>query len=356
MAAGKRSGTDHLSHLERLSETPERYHIFQALRVIEAAHPDSPRLGESRRPREDAVRLGQEAELAFPTSSIASFKPPAGSRPGRLINRFFGLFGPHGPLPLHMTEYVRDRARNHRDSTLLGFADMLTHRMMGLFYKSWRVGQPAVNFDRKDDQLRRQVASLAGYMGKSLEDRDALPDLARMFNIGHYAQAARHPEGLVSILSGYFNAPVEIEEFVGSWLVLEPDDRWQLGTSGVLGQSASIGTQVWTRGDKFRIRIGPLSRAEYDRLLPGSPSLDRLRAAVRAYVGDALDWELNLILAGDEVPRASLGATSRLGHTSWTETRRDADEDRPDVADLYLHSSAMTEQNRPAPEMETLGS
>ena len=70
MATGKGSGTDDLTHLERLAQAPEEHHVFQALRLIEAAHPDRPRLGESRRPREDPVRLGQEAELAFPTSTM----------------------------------------------------------------------------------------------------------------------------------------------------------------------------------------------------------------------------------------------------------------------------------------------
>ncbi len=121
MATGKRPGPDDLSHLGRLAREPERHHVFQALRIIEAAYPDNPRLGESRRPREDKVRLGQEAELAFPPSTIASFTPPEGKKPARLINRFFGLFGPQGPLPLQMTEYVRDRYRNHRDRTIVAF-------------------------------------------------------------------------------------------------------------------------------------------------------------------------------------------------------------------------------------------
>ncbi len=75
MATGKGSRPDDMSLFERLAKDPEKHHIFQALRVIEAHYSDAPRLGESRRPREDKVRLGQEAELAFPPSSIADFQP-----------------------------------------------------------------------------------------------------------------------------------------------------------------------------------------------------------------------------------------------------------------------------------------
>ncbi|MBK0327133.1 type VI secretion system baseplate subunit TssG [Rhodobacteraceae bacterium F11138] len=337
MATRGRSGPDDLSHFERLQKEPEKHHVFQALRIIEAANPEAARLGESRRPREDQVRLGQEAELAFPTSTIAQFKQGVGGRPARLINRFFGLFGPNGPLPLHMTEYVRDRTRNHRDTTFVAFADMLTHRMMSLLYRAWSTGQPAPSFDRDDDPMARKVAALAGFHGKHLRDRDAMPDLAKLHFAGHLSQSARNPEGLVSILSAFFSVPVRLQQFVGSWLDLEPDDQWQLGGLSGLGQSTSIGQRVWTRGAKFRLRIGPLSLADYERLLPGGDSLARLQAVVRNYADVTLDWDINLVLAGSEIPSASLGGTTRLGHTSWIRTRTGDDELRPDAEDLFLY-------------------
>jgi len=342
MATGKRSRPDDLSHFERLVEEPEKHHFFQALRVIEAHYSDAPRLGESRRPREDKVRLGQEAELAFPPSSIADFKPASGGNPARLTNRFFGLFGPQGPLPLHMTEYARDRRRNHRDPTFVAFADMLTHRMMGLLYRAWTAGQPAPSFDRNDDPMARKVAALAGFRANNLQDRDAMPDLAKLHFVGHLSQGSKNAEGLVAILSGFFGVPVQLRQFVGSWLELEPDDRWQLGSRAGLGQSTSVGQKVWSRAAKFRLQIGPVSLAEYERLLPGGASLGRLRSVVRNYVGDTLDWDVNLILTGDEVPRANLGGTTKLGHTSWIGSRQDMDEVRPDAEDLYLYPGAIT--------------
>ena len=57
---------DEDSLFDTLVDAPQEHHLFQALRVLEAHFSDRPRLGESRRPRQDALRLGQEAELAFP--------------------------------------------------------------------------------------------------------------------------------------------------------------------------------------------------------------------------------------------------------------------------------------------------
>lgn len=333
MAPRNRPGPDPVTHLERLREAPEKHHIFHAFRVLESAYPDAPRIGNSQRPRNEKLRFGQEAELSFPPSTVSEFQPPDGSGPGRLRNRFFGLFGPHGPLPLHLTEYARDRVRHHRDRTLVAFADMLTHRLMSLLYRAWRSGQPAPSFDRGDnDAFERKIAAIAGYHNDAMRGADALPDLARRHFAGLLAQGPKNAEGLVSIVSAFFSAPVRIQQFVGCWLDLEPDDRWQLGAPARLGQSTSIGERVWSRSSKFRLRIGPLSMDEYQRLLPGGSSLDRLRAIVRSYVGDTLDWDVNLVLKAGESPEPILGETIRLGQTSWIgNSSRDSDAD-----DLYV--------------------
>ncbi len=344
METGKRPGKDHLSLFEALIEEPEKHHVFQALRVIEAHYSDSPRLGESLRARQDPVRLGQLPELAFPPSTLSDFQPGKAGEPDKLTNRFFGFFGPHGPMPLHLTEYARDRMRNQRDQTLVAFADMLTHRFMSLLYRAWSAGQPAPNFDRGNDPLARKVASLAGYNAAALQNRDEMPDLMRLSFAGHLGQGPKNADGLVSMLATFFNVPVEIEQFVGCWLQLEPDDQWELGRPAALGGSTSIGDRVWSRAAKFRIRIGPLNLEDYQRLLPGSPSLARLQAIVRSYAGDALDWDVNLILAGDAVPRASLGKTVRLGHVGWIGTRPDPDDVRPDAEDLFLYPQLGTQE------------
>lgn len=41
----------------------------------------------------------------------------------------FGLFGPNGPLPVHMTEYARERIYHHQDTSLSAFADLFHHRL-----------------------------------------------------------------------------------------------------------------------------------------------------------------------------------------------------------------------------------
>ena len=340
MAAPNGKRPDHLTHFQRLIDDPQSHHIFLALRILEAENSDKPRLGQSRRPREDRVRLGQEARMAFPPTTIRAFTPP-GAKPGSLINRFFGFFGPHGPLPIHMTEHARERQINERDGTFVAFANMLTHRMMSLMYRAWVTGHPAVDFDRGlDTQFEGHIAALAGHHGTHLRNRDAMPDMAKRHYAGLIGAGTKNREGLIALLSGFFDAPVRMQEFIGCWLELEPDDRWELGKGGGLGQTTSIGTRVWSRSAKFRVIIGPVSLEEYERLLPGQASMDKLTAAVRNYAGDALDYDVNVVLKGDEVPAATLGGQTRLGQTSWVGTQAA----QVDAADLYLEPQHYTKK------------
>ena len=61
--------------------------------------------------------------------------------------------------------------------------------------------------------------------------------------------------------------------------------------------------------------------SDYERLLPGQTSMQRLVAIVHNFVGNELAWSVNLLLRHDEVPKTRLGRTGRLGWTSWIGTR-----------------------------------
>jgi len=136
-----------------------------------------------------------------------------------------------------------------------------------------------------------------------------MPDLAKLRYAGRLAHGTRNEEGLLALISGFFGAPATMESFVGTWLELDPKDTWELGNPhkpAKLGQSCSIGSKVWTRQAKFRFRVGPVGLAEYKRLLPGGDSLKRLKALVSNYMGEALMWDMNLVLKAGEAEPAVL--------------------------------------------------
>ena len=316
--------------LARLEAEPWRFHPYFAMRLLEAAHSDKPRLGQSARLRDDPVRFGQEPTVAFAPAALASFRRD-GSVP-RLDQYMFGLFGPNGPLPLHLTEFARERERNAHDATFRRFADIFHHRLFQLFYRAWADANPVTHADRAgDDRWRLYVGSLMGLGLEGLRDRDALPDEARLHWAGLFAMPTRPAEGLERVLAGFFSEPVHVEPLHGHWIHLPKDMLSRLGgPESRLGASATLGERVWDCAGKFRIVLGPVGFAKFQNLLPGRASLARLLALVRAWNGgDTMWWDLQVILKQAEVPGTKLNAGSGLGWTSWLlpgKARHDAHE------------------------------
>lgn len=324
------TSADSLRILRELEESPYRYDFFMTLRLLESLHPDKPRFGEAARPIDEPVRLGQEPSMAFAPSALSGFKPGDKDHPHRLTNVFFGLFGPNGPMPLHLTEYARDRDRNENDPTLRRFADIFHHRLSLLLYRAWANAQPTASLDRTTERrVDSYIGSVFGIAAPEFRKRDSVPDNAKLHMAGRYALQTRPAEGLLAILEVFFHLPFQIIEYVGEWLRLESKDWLRLGAVsgvGVLGKSAVIGRAVWNCQHKFRIVCGPLKFNEFQRLLPGQNSLQRLRDTVRGYIGFGVDWDLNLVLSGSDVPRLSLGKTGTLGYTTWLGERQATDD------------------------------
>jgi type VI secretion system protein ImpH len=330
--------TDALAFFSALAEEPYSFDFYDTLRHIECLYPDQPRWGEALRPVDEPIRLGQEPELGFAPSPLASFTvPTTGGRP-RLQVRLFGLLGPNGPLPLHFTEYARERLRNASDPTLSRFLDVFNHRFLALFYRAWAQAQPHVNHDRPNqDRVAGYVAALLGFMPPTSRQRDAIPDVARLFHAGALVRHVRNAEGLGGIVHEFFKVRVRVQQFVGHWMALGPGERTLLNRDGaVLGSGAVLGARVWDRQHKFRLHLGPLTLPEYESFLPGGANLRRLVDWVAFYLSFELDWDVRLMLLRDEVPQLRLDGRRQLGWTSWLGRRR-----APGAAtDLCLHPAA----------------
>jgi type VI secretion system protein ImpH len=343
MAAASRTTAHIVERLRALEAEPERYGFFAAMRLIEALHAHEPRLGEAARPADESVRLGQEPSLGFATSSIADFELGDGERPGRLTGHFFGLFGPNGPLPLHLTEYAHSRELNHDDPTFRRFADVFHHRLLCLFYRSWAAGQPVASLDRPDGARRFDVyvGSLLGIAAPEFRGRDTVADEAKLARAGRFGLATRPAEGLIGVLADFFGLPFAVRQFVGEWLALAHADRLRLGDaeeSATLGRNAVLGGAVFSCQHSFEIVCGPLEFEDFMRLLPGRPSLAKLRDLVRNYLGDELKWTVNLVLERDEVPALSLGAAGELGWTTWLGRRTETTDADDVVVDPFFEA------------------
>lgn len=329
------------AYYARLEQAPYAYDFYQTMRHLECLHGDKPRWGRALRPQDEPVRIGQEPSLAFAPATLANFGRERDDRPARLEIRFFGLLGANGPLPLHLTEHARQRLLHSGDASFTRFLDILHHRFSALFYRAWAQAQPTVSLDRPEgDRFADYVGALCGIGQPTLQRRDAVPDNARRFNAGVLVRQVRNAEGLANALSTYFKLPVDVEQFVGHWMRIEKSDQSRLGSSS-LGQNAVLGSRVWDRQSKIRLRVGPLSAAQYADFLPSGTALPALVDWVRFYTDGALFWDVQLCLRCEEVPMGRLGAGSHLGWNCWLGKRQECG----DAEELILDAERVVRAN-----------
>lgn len=318
----------HAQRLARLfasiADGPARHDFFALMRAVEAADPARPRWGRALRPRQEALRLGQDAALDFAPAALSSWTPPgraAGSAVApRLGVRFFGLTGPQGPLPLHLTEHVRDRAQHRGDLATARFLDLFHHRLLVLLYRAWSQGQPVVQRDRPgEDRFAAWLGTALGW-GPATRGLDHVPDEAKLHHAGTLSSRARHPEGLVRWLGDLLRVPVAVCTHVPQRLWLDEADRCRLGGGPFaprLGRDATAGRFVRDRQSRFRVRLGPLTLAQYEDLLPGGRAWPVLADAVPLYAGRTLRWDAALVLQPGQRPAPRLGGRARLGLSAW---------------------------------------
>ncbi len=311
--------------IAKLAEKPYAFDFNAAVRLLQSHFPDLPRIGHSWFPSQDPVRFGQNPALDFAPSTLEAVKQKDPSRPPMIYSRNFGLFGPNGPLPLCLTEYARERILHHGDVTFAAFCNVFHHRLVSFFFRAWADAQKTVDFDRPDDQhWSHYVGSLVGLGMDSLLQRDSVPDRAKLYFAGRLVMQSRNAEGLEAIVQDFFGIRTEVATFAGRWLKLPPGSACKLGESretGTLSASVIVGSRVWTCQLHFHLRMGPMTLAELERLLPVGESFHRLCDWVRQYTGEHYSWDVRLVLAKEEVPKIQMGRAGRLGWTTWLKTK-----------------------------------
>ncbi len=302
----------------RLRREPNRFCFFQALRDIESVADDFPRLGHALSPTREAVRVTQLPNLEFAPNTIDSSHKSTSGRM-HISQRFFGMFGPSGALPLHYTELVRNRTRHAHDPTIQAFLNLFHHRMALLFYRAWSSSRPAIQRDRPwQDRYSTYAGALAGFGLRNARNRDRFADETKWFYTGRFASIRRNAEGLEAVVGGCVQSPVVLKPFQLRHLPVETSDRTHLGRqSHALGRQAVLGRSVPDRQSCFELRVGPLSYHKFECLLPGSPRRKGLESLVRNYVGLGATARLRLVLAHQEVPKPQLGRLGQLGRNAW---------------------------------------
>ncbi|WP_435017852.1 type VI secretion system baseplate subunit TssG [Tundrisphaera sp. TA3] len=341
---------------------PYAFDFFQAVRLLERLAPGSVPVGRDGPPGAECVRFRSIASLAFPPSAVADLRPGRddGSAPV-LVQAFLGLTGPSGILPRHYTELLIRLEKETREADRFALRDWLgifDHRLASMFYRAWEKYRFAIPFERGEalrddpDPFTRALFSLVGLGEPPLRRRLIVPapspapagepplaavnDLAVIYYAGLFAHRPRSAVGLERLLADYFAAPAQVDSFRGQWLPLGAENQIRLGEGDHgdaprLGVDAIAGEQVWDVQGRFRVRLGPLSYGQFAEFLP-DPSPIPARKAIfllshltRLYNGPDLDFDVQLVLRGDEIPECRLAPDDpepgdvghRLGWNTW---------------------------------------
>lgn len=306
--------------------------FFELLRQLET---ETLRFGRAGDAESEPARLVQQARQSFAVSDLSGFTPGRDGQKPQVAVNVLGLIGPEGPMPLHLTRWIiarqssrwfagADSAGATADTSFLDFINMLQHRMMALYWRAWADARPGVQLVHGDGgQVTAMLRALAGIGLPGSRSSDRRIDAAKLRHATSLAQETRGPDRLTSFLETVLGVPVSLTEFVGVWLDIPDHLQTRIGLQhNGLGTGALVGARRFDRQSRAEIRLGPLSRAEFDRFTDDPGSRARLSQALVFAQGHDLDFDVRLILAADEVPKARLG-DCRIGLTAWIDPYAD---------------------------------
>ena len=318
-----------------LAERPGGFDFFRAVHLLERLYPERAPVGEWHSPSAEVARFAVPPTLGFPPTEISDLElaPLDAGQPARMEVAFFGLTGPQGVLPHPYTQHTADRVRA-RDTAMRDFLDLFHHRLLSLFYRAWARHRAVESAETgRPDRLRDHLLDLAGFGTSGVQGRTPVRDDVLAYYAGLFLAQPRSAAGLAQFIADVFRVPATVEQFVGAWRTLGHTGRFAVGADdddGRLGFGV-VGDAVWDAMARVRLRLGPLSRAQFTAFLPGGASHAALSALARLYADEQVGVEAQLVLARHEVSGVQLGLGDgpALGFGSWLRTRpmsRDPDD------------------------------
>ncbi len=359
--------------VQRLLDEPYRFGFFQAVRMLEMWFAQ-----DVARYAGERVVFRNTLSLTFAPSELERATPydrdgaPLGSGEERhaavetralarieLVPAFFGLLGGQGALPLHYTEDLIAREHVQRDRAAREYLDVFSHRATALFYEAWKKYRLPFHYELDKDErylpLLLAVAGLAHRPTRGALQQGAGPLIDEAL-AGYALPIRQRPMSaayLQQVLADYFRVQVRVEQFVGKWYDVPPSHLSRLGlANATLGATALAGERVWQRDMRLRLVLGPLSKRDYEALLPAAPRAVALERMLSLIGGVVFDYEVSLVLARAEVGPARLGGGARLGWDAFVCTR-ESERDRDD-ARYEVHVIEEREARDAVPERRSL--
>lgn len=348
MGATQREPEAEVALRQALLTLRPRTSFYTAVMLLERLTRGSARIGGDGPLREEAIAFRHDVSFSFQPNDISAIRwvtveaPPQGRLEGQtqrfeITTTVLGLSGADSPLPLY---HVEDLVLDTEPARLqAAFLDVFHSRLTALFYRARsKYSAPREYLRGGRDPLSSRILAAAGVTAAAATEaaateaatppsptRAELLGLAALMATG--GGTARSVEAslrrlLAPELGG---APLVLQQFEGSWIDFDPDQRTALGkANSSLALSWILGTRVRHPAHRAKVVVGPLPPDRARAFSPGGAAFERTRRLVQALCTGAVAMELELLIDQDAYPPFLLRAVGGrvLGQDVFLSSRR----------------------------------
>lgn len=282
-----------------------------------------------------SLRIQPELNLEYPQSDISEISHDKTTGNYQISTTFFGLYGVSSPLPGFYTEELLDDEWDEL-SGRKNFFDVIHNHLYPLLYKAWlkyKYSHNVIEFE--DSKYSEIIFNLIGLGETYRADNKHYGYLLKYS--GLLSQRVRSLTGLKVLLQDLLgDIDLDIIPCVERKVPIVRKQRCILGKQNVtLGIDAYVGEQVVGRSGQFNIEIGPLNTEQFDDFIQGNESIQIIKALVKFYLVQPLEYSINLLLGPGAVNTASIGdrRSSILGSNCWLLDQSGQQVDRVEMYD-----------------------
>lgn len=305
--------------IDDLIRYPQAFNFFQAIRLLqEHAGEDPYPLGSSYHPLQESLRFKSFIACHQPTSSIEHIEITSQEKTTcTLYLNFRGIAGLYGVLPDWYNEMI---LKQGKEGAFADFLDIFNHRSMSFLYKAWSRNRFYIGYKRhlKTPSPDTFTLMLNSFQGYSYPQKDKAFEKIRLFYGGLLNAYQGNEENLRGLLNDFLQLPVTLHPFQETTLCLSSQDYSVLGIQfHSLGKTSVLGKSFKSLKHKCRLVVGPLTFRDFQKFHPFQPLFQKVKKIVSFYAKCTLDFDIQLLLKGTDVPPCGLKKKCRLGWDTW---------------------------------------
>lgn len=296
-----------------------RQSMIQLLREIDRNSYPLPLLGMQKDNYPDRLKITQLADLSFASHEIVAIKQTKetpGSYPFvHLETRYFGLFAPYGPIPIHVTEKAKFEQIQYKNNAYADFLSLLSQRFAIYYYRAFAQMNVCFGHDRPDfdNHFLKNLDKSVGFVPTKNINNIHIEKLRRTFS-GIYLQGRRSLTEFSKILSQYFDVDIQIKKRQGRWVNIEQKSTLKKQENR-LGKTV-LGKRFFDAEHHISIEIGPLNSKEYGFYQQKKERLIALVDICKDFFKSKLVFDVYLKIETEKSMSCRL-STFRLKENSW---------------------------------------